>query len=632
MILATNKINKSFGVTEVLKDVSIKIEDSEKVALVGVNGAGKSTLFKILINQMTQDTGDVSFKKGAKIGYLAQINDVFGDETIIEVVNTAFEEVIKLEEELQDLQMQIANNANDEALLKKYDNVSYKFESLGGYSYKSYARGALIGLGFPENEFDRVYETLSGGEKTRVLLAKLLISDYDLLLLDEPTNHLDIKAVEWLENYIKSSNCAFFVISHDRYFLDNFVTSVIELEHGIAKTYNGNYTDFSVQKEIDYEIQLAKFVNQQKEIARQEEVIRTLRSYNREKSVKRANSREKLLNKMERVDKPFEVPKTMSLEITPQVQSGNDVLTVTNLEKSFDNRVLFSDVDFEIKRGDKVAIVGDNGAGKSTLIKIITKNLEQDKGEIKYGTNVNIAYYDQETENLDYNNTIFEEISNSNPKMTIKEIRNALATFVFIGDEVLKKISTLSGGERGRVALCKLMLSSSNLLILDEPTNHLDMFSREVLENAINKYAGTVLFISHDRYFITNVASSVFHLTNKTLNKYMGNYEFFVEKTSNFDQVDVKLEGTTNISNMSNSKSEFLNAKEKQAKERKRIRDIEKIEKKIEDLELQKSEIDIEFTKEEVFTNPDKTKELFDKKSNIEETLRQLYLEWEQLV
>ncbi len=629
MILSCNKVNKSFGVTDILKDITFLINETDKVALVGVNGAGKSTLFKIILGEISKDSGDISLAKGATLGYLAQNFETDLSNTIYDVALSSFEDLILLEEELANLSLEIANNPEDKKLIEKYDKTSTEFSNKDGYIYKSLAKGALIGLGFSEEDLQRKFNTLSGGEKTRVLLAKLLISKHDILLLDEPTNHLDISAIEWLENYLKNYKKAIIIISHDRYFLDKIVTKVIEIENCYSTLYHGNFTDFSVQKEINRELQLSRYIEQQKEVARQQEIIRTFRSYATEKAIKRAKSREKLLAKMELVEPPMSAPTNMSLEISPQIQSGFEVLQCKDLRKSFDdNEPLFENASFDIFRGDVIALIGANGAGKSTLINIITEKIKSDFGEISLGTNVNIAYYDQENQNLSEHKTIFEEISDYNPRLTNQEIRNSLARFVFVGDEIYKKIGNLSGGEKGRVSLCKLMLSSANLLILDEPTNHLDMFSKEILENAVNSYGGTVLYISHDRYFINNTATKIIELKNKKLNFFEGSYDNYIEKTRFILEDSVSYKDSKEISS---NKVNYLKQKEEQAKFRKQKKALENCEKSIESLEQLILECDEELAKEEVYTNSVLTREFFDKKTSYTKDLEKLYSLWEEL-
>ncbi len=629
MILACNKICKSFGVTEILKDITFNINETEKVAIVGVNGAGKSTLFKIILNEISKDSGEVSFKKNASIGYLAQNFVSNTDDTVYDIALSAFQTLIELEESLKEVQYALANDPTNEKLIEKYDTYNHEFSQKDGYMYKSIAKGALIGLGFSEEDLTRTFKSLSGGEKTRVLLAKILISNHDILLLDEPTNHLDIAGIEWLENYLKAYKKAILIISHDRYFLDNVVSKVIEVENQRCEVYNGNYTDFSVQKEINREIQLSHYINQQKEVARQEEIIRTFRSYATEKAIKRAKSKEKLLAKMELVEAPLSIPTTISLSIKPSIQSGNDVLFAEGLKKEFiEDSPLFEDVSFKIYREDKVALIGGNGTGKSTMVKIIMDLLPQNAGTLTFGTNVNVAYYDQEHQDLSDHKTIFEEISDFNPRLTNQEIRNALASFVFTGDEVFKKIGTLSGGEKGRVALCKLMLSTSNFLILDEPTNHLDMFSKEILENAINNYTGTIFYISHDRYFINNTATKIFELKNKKLNFFEGNYDNFLEKSRHIQDNSVEY---TSYKEISSSKNDFLKQKEEQANLRKKSKRIETCELKIYELESLIKECDEELSKEEVYSNLTLTQEIYTKKTNYSEELEKLYIEWEEL-
>ncbi|MFV0519677.1 MAG: ABC-F family ATP-binding cassette domain-containing protein [Lachnospirales bacterium] len=629
MILSCNKVCKSYGATDILKDVTFLVNEKEKVGVIGVNGAGKSTLFKMILNEISKDSGEISFKKNISIGYLAQNFESDTMDTIFDVALSAFEDLIKLEQDLNDIQYAITNDPTNKRLIERYDVLNHEFSQNDGYMYKSIAKGVLIGLGFTEDELTRRFNTLSGGEKTRVLLGKILISNNDILLLDEPTNHLDIAGIEWLEAYLKNYRKAILIISHDRYFLDNVIDKVVEIENTKCEIYNGNYTTYSIQKEINREIQLTHYINQQKEVARQEEIIRTFRSYATERAIKRAKSKEKLLAKMELVEAPLNLPSTMSLNIKPSIQSGNDVIKVSELKKGYDGEApLFSDLNFQIYREDKIAVIGDNGAGKSTLIKIITGKVKEDFGVVNFGVNVNIAYYDQEHQDLSEHKTIFEEISDFNPRLNNQEIRNALATFVFTGDDVLKKISTLSGGEKGRVALCKLMLSNANCLILDEPTNHLDMFSKEVLENAINNYTGTIIYISHDRYFINNTATKIFQLSNKTLNIYEGNYDNFIEKSRLFSENSVNY---TSYAKKSNSKEDFLKQKEEQASQRKALRQLENCENRIEELEFLINECDVELAKKEVYTNSSLTQEIFVKKTEYSNELENLYEEWEKL-
>ncbi len=532
MILACNNISKSFATNNILTNISFNINEKDKVALVGVNGAGKSTLFKIITGELASDTGDITIPKNAKIGYFSQSLNLNENNTIFEELLTVFSDIINMELKLRELEEKMSiykDNALD-LVMKEYDNISTYLNKNNAFDYKSRIKGALKGLGFIEDDFDKQIKYLSGGQKTRVALGKILLEQPDILLLDEPTNHLDIISIQWLESFLNSYPKALFVISHDRYFLNKVVNKVIEIENTKATIYNGNYYDYANKKHINREIMLKKYLNQQKEIKKQEESIKKLRSYNREKSIKRAESREKLLEKMEKIDKPENLPDKMRLTLSPKKESGNDVLSVKNLSKSF-NFNLFNNISFDIKKGEKIALIGANGIGKTTLIKMILNTVSLDSGSIKLGSNVVIGYYDQEQQNLNFDKTIFEEISDSYPKLKNEDIRNALAIFVFTGDDVFKKISTLSGGEKGRVSLAKIMLSNANFLILDEPTNHLDMVSKEILEDAIKNYSGTCLYISHDRFFINKTATKVIELTKNKMNVYLGDYDYYIEKT-----------------------------------------------------------------------------------------------------
>lgn len=627
MILSCNDINKSFGITNVLTNICFNINEKDKIALVGVNGAGKSTLFKIITGEIVADGGQIAFAKNIKIGYFSQTLNLDETNNIFDELLTVFKDVINMEQKLRELEHKMNEHTNDELNLtiKEYDKISSFLNENNLLNYKSRIKGVLKGLGFIDEDFYKQINTLSGGQKTRVALCKILLQEPDILLLDEPTNHLDIKSIQWLENFLKSYNKALFIISHDRYFLDKIVTKVIELENTKATTYNGSYSDYTKKKHIAREIMLKQYLNQQKEIKRQEEVIKKLRSYNREKSIKRAESREKLLDKMEKIEKPENLPAQIKLAITPKKESGKDVLTVKNVSKSFD-KILFENISFDIKKGDKIALIGANGIGKTTLIKMIMKQMDFDSGEINLGSNVVIGYYDQEQQNLDLNKTIFDEISDSYPNLKNEEIRNTLAIFVFTGDDVFKKISSLSGGEKGRVSLAKIMLSNANFLILDEPTNHLDMVSKEILEDAIKSYTGTCIYISHDRFFINNTATKVIELTKNKINEYLGNYDYYLEKTKQ-QAKDV----TINTKEITDTKLDWKAQKEAQAEIRKKQNAIKKIEQQIEQIEQKINEANEQLAKEEVYTNAYKSKEIFEEKTKLEEELMLLYEEWEQI-
>lgn len=637
MIFACKDIQKSYGIDTILEKVSFNIEDREKVAIVGVNGAGKTTVFKIITGEISADNGDMFIRKDASMGYLAQNFVIDKNITVYEEMLSVFNNIMDMEKNLRDMENKMANVSEAELpkFMEQYSRLSHDFEQLDGYSYKSRIKGVLKGLGFTEEEYNKPLNTLSGGQKTRVHLGKLLLTQPDLLLLDEPTNHLDIDSLVWLEDFLRSYPKAVLIISHDRYFMDRIVTKVIEIENKKSTIYEGNYSYYAEQKEINRQIQLKQYINQQKEIKHQEEVIRTLRSFNREKSIKRAESREKALEKMERVERPESLPDKMRLTLTPRITSGNDVLHAENLSKSFPDKTLFSGVNFNVRRSEKVAIIGPNGVGKSTLFKMLLGKVKYDSGEIKLGTNVNIGYYDQEQQTLDETKTIFQEISDTYPNMTNGEIRNVLAAFVFTGDDIFKTIGSLSGGEKGRISLAKIMLSEANLLMLDEPTNHLDMFSKEILENAINSYEGTVIYISHDRYFINRTAERILDLNPYGVTEYLGNYDYYLEKKAEKERESIE----ASIANPSiqspiiesNTKIDWKKQKEEQAKERKIQNKIKKIEEEIEKTENKINELSELLFDEKISCDAGKAKDIFDEKTSLEEKLEKLFEEWEEL-
>ncbi|MDR1689321.1 MAG: ABC-F family ATP-binding cassette domain-containing protein [Clostridiales bacterium] len=626
MILSVKNLKKSYGADEILTDVSFIIEEKEKAAIVGVNGAGKTTVFKILTGETEGDGGEIYLKKDSLIKYMPQDMTVESEKTIYAEMLTVFGDIIKLEETIRFLQEDMAGKTGGqlESLLEKYHRATEIFEKKNGYEYKSRIRGVLKGLGFTDSFAESQISTLSGGEKTRVALGKLLLSQPDLLLLDEPTNHLDIESVRWLEGYLQNYNGALIIISHDRYFLDKIVGKIIEIENKKSEVYECGYTEFSVKKEINREIELKHYLNQQKEIKRQEEIIRTLKSFNREKSIKRAKSREKLLMKMERIEKPENLPDKIRIILKPRLNSGNDVLCAKDLSKNYNGREIFKNVSFEIKKGEKVALIGPNGIGKTTLLKIIMNQIAPDSGKTENGSNVNTGYYEQERISLNGEKTIFDEISDTYPKMTVTEIRNALAAFVFTGDDVFKTISSLSGGEAGRVKLAKLMLSDSNFLLLDEPTNHLDIYSKDILENAINSYTGTVLYISHDRYFINSTADKILELERDGVTVYLGNYDYYMEKTA------VPLADGLNVIK-GDKKSTRRPEADKTADEKKRKSEIAKCEREIEALYAEIKNYDDCLEKEEVYTSPEKSHEIYEKKAKAEEKLNEAYKMWERL-
>ena len=539
MILACQNINKSFGTTEILKDVSFHLEEREKAALIGPNGAGKTTLLRIIMQEMPADSGEVILARGKTIGYLAQHQELLEGRTIYEELLSVKQYLLDMEEKIRNLELAMKTSTGEalDQVLADYSRLTHQFELENGYACRSEVAGVLKGLGFSEDEFSKEVSTLSGGQKTRVALGRLLLSGPDIILLDEPTNHLDMDSIAWLETYLMNYKGAVFIVSHDRYFLDKVVTKVVEIDHGSVRTFQGNYTAYAQKKEQIREAQLKAYLNQQQEIKHQEEVIAKLKSFNREKSIKRAESREKMLEKMEVLDRPAGEDPQMHFTLTPRITSGNDVLTVRELSKAFPGQQLFSDINFEIKRGERVAIIGANGTGKTTILKILNGLVPPDTGEVELGSKVQIGYYDQEHHVLHMDKTIFEEISDAYPYLTNTEIRNVLAAFLFTGDDVFQPIHTLSGGERGRVSLAKLMLSEANFLILDEPTNHLDIVSKEILENALNRYEGTVLYVSHDRYFINQTATRILELTNQAMVNYIGNYDYYLEKKEELTEI-----------------------------------------------------------------------------------------------
>ena len=639
MILACHGINKAFGEDVIVKDGSFHIEDHEKAALVGPNGAGKTTILRMIVGEMSADSGNVVLTKGKTLGYLAQHQSMESSHTIYEEVKTAKAEIIEMERQIRSIELEM-KHLDGEALtdrMETYNRLVSIFERENGYAYESEIVGVLKGLGFSENDFAKSVSTLSGGQKTRVSLGKLLLTKPDILLLDEPTNHLDLNSIAWLETYLLNYPGAVLIVSHDRYFLNRVVTKVIEVENGNLMTYMGNYSDYAAKKKQIREARLKEYLNQQQEIKHQEAVIEKLRSFNREKSIKRAESREKMLEKMKPVEKPLETNTEIHLELTPSCVSGNDVLSVEHLGKAFGPQTLFSDVNFEIRRGEHVAVIGDNGTGKTTLLKILNQVVSADTGSFRLGTNVQIGYYDQEHHVLHMDKTIFDEISDDYPSLTNTQIRNMLAAFLFTGDEVFKRISDLSGGERGRVSLAKLMLSEANFLILDEPTNHLDIVSKEILEKALNDYTGTVLYVSHDRYFINQTATRILELVNHTFVNYIGNYDYYLEKKEELTAAyttpsSAATEKAGNTSgDISGSKLSWQEQKEAQAKERKRKNDLKKTEERITVLEERDAEIDELMTQEEVYTNSVKCQELAHEKTAIADELTELYERWEEL-
>ena len=639
MILSCQSICKSFGEKVILNDASFHIEEREKAALIGNNGAGKTTLLRIIMNEISADSGQVVLMKDKKIGYLAQYQDVSGHRTVYEELLTTKQYIIDMEDRMRAIEVQMKNASGEELdrLMNTYTRLTHEFELENGYAYKSELMGVLKGLGFTDEDFAKQVETLSGGQKTRVALGKLLISKPDILLLDEPTNHLDMESISWLETYLLNYPGAVFIVSHDRYFLDKVVTKVIEIDAAQVRMYSGNYSAYAEKKAQLRDAQYKAYLNQQRDIKHQEAVIVKLKSFNREKSIRRAESREKMLGKIQRIEKPTEVQSQMRLSLEPRVVSGNDVLTVEELSKSFPEQTLFTDISFQIKRGERVALIGNNGTGKTTMLKILNDLIPADSGTFSLGSKVQIGYYDQEHHVLHAEKTIFEEISDTYPTLTETEIRNMLAAFLFTGDDVFKVISSLSGGERGRVSLAKLMLSEANFLILDEPTNHLDIASKEILEEALNSYTGTVFYVSHDRYFINQTATRILELTNQAVVNYIGDYDYYLDKKEELtekyapvQQETVTVQETAPAT-ASEGKLTWQQQKEEQARKRKQEAELKKTEAQIEELETRDKEIDETLVLPDVCTNVGRCAELSREKDKIQQELEELYEKWETL-
>lgn len=632
MILQVSNINKYFNDNHILKDVSFHMNEYDKTALVGINGSGKTTLIRIIMNELDKDSGNISLNKGVSVGYLPQNAIIDSDATIYEEVLKVKEALISDEQALRDMEKEMGDvkGRELEALMEDYHKLEEAFDRAGGYRIASDISGTLKGLGFSEEEFNKPVNTLSGGQKTRVALSKLLVGTPDMIILDEPTNHLDMNSIIWLENYLLNYKGAVLIVSHDRYFLDRIVDHVVELDCGVCTSFTGNYSDYAAKKEIIRVSQLNAYLNQQRDIKHQQEVIEKLRSFNREKSIKRADSRAHMLEKIELIDKPTENNNSMQIVLSPRIESGKNVLDVTDLTKAYDHR-LFSDISFSLRRGDHVAIIGDNGTGKTTILKIINNIVTADSGEIKLGTNVCIGYYDQEHHILHDDKTIFEEISDDFPTLTNTEIRNMLAAFLFTGDDVFKPIHNLSGGEKGRVSLAKLMLSEANLLILDEPTNHLDITSKEILENALNNYTGTLLYVSHDRYFINRTADRILELNSEGLTEYLGNYDYYLEK---------KQENTTSAGSLKISSNNIKNEaaaldykaqKAEAARIKKLNNDLNKLEDKISQTEQAISDIDAWLNDSSNGTDTAGLIKKQKEKESLDEELLILYDKWEEL-
>ncbi len=652
MILSCSHIEKAFGTDQIIKDCSFHIEEREKAAIIGINGAGKSTLLKIIVGEIPADSGTVTISKDTTLGYLAQHQSLNSDNTILEEVMTTKQNIIDMETELRSIEnaMNSVEGEALESLLNKYSRLNHEFEMQNGYAYKSEVIGVLKGLGFGEEDFPLPVNTLSGGQKTRIALSKLLLTKPDIILLDEPTNHLDMESIAWLENYLSGYNGSVVIVAHDRYFLDKIVTKIIEIDNADVTVFSGNYTDYAAKKAVLRNMKLKEYLNQQRDIQHQEAVIAKLKQFNREKSIKRAESREKMLDKIERVEKPVELNDKMNITLEPNIVSGNDVLTVSGLTKAFDGNTLFSDISFEIKRGEHVALIGSNGTGKTTILKLINGLISAGSGTISLGTNVTIGYYDQEHHVLNPDKTLFDELQDTYPDLNNTQIRNTLAAFLFTGDDVFKLVRELSGGERGRVSLAKLMLSNANFLILDEPTNHLDIVSKEILENALNNYTGTVLYVSHDRYFINTTATRIIELTHQSVLNYIGNYDYYIEKRNDVyaasgfgiqnafggfgggnEYAGIAGSGTSTGSTASDSKRSWQQSKEEQARARKIKNELQRTEEKISAMEERLREIDNESALPEVCSNTSRLMELHNERTELDSELELLYEKWEEL-
>ena len=637
MVLSCSHISKSFGTDEIIKDATFNIEDREKAAIIGINGAGKSTLLKIIVGELSADQGEVAFAKDSTYGYLAQHQNLSSDNSIYDEVLSTRQDILSMEASIRRMEEDMNNLSGNEldTLMEQYTRLTHDFDLAGGYAYRSEVTGVLKGLGFGENDFSLNVNTLSGGQKTRVALSKLLLSNPDIILLDEPTNHLDMNSISWLEGFLSDYKGSVIIVAHDRYFLDKIVSKVIEIDNGTVTTFSGNYTDYASKKAVLRNMQLKAYMNQQREIKHQEEVITKLKQFNREKSIKRAESREKMLDKIQILDKPSALNDKMNIRLEPGIESGNDVLKVTGLSKAFDGNRLFNNISFEIKKGERVALIGNNGTGKTTILKILNGIIPAYSGVVELGSNVYIGYYDQEHHVLDPDKTLFQEIQDAYPDLNNTRIRSTLAAFLFTGDDVFKYIRELSGGEKGRVSLAKLMLSNANLLILDEPTNHLDITSKEILENALNSYTGTVLYVSHDRYFINSTATRIIELTANTLVNYIGNYDYYLEKkdilTAAVIKESVSPTDSDNTSVSSNTKEQWLSSKEEQARLKKLKNNLARVEEQISSIEERLKEIDEEYMNPDIGSNTGRLMELHKEKEELDDKLNNLYEQWEEI-
>ena len=635
IVLSCNDVSMAYVADNIIEHISFTVNENEKIGLTGLNGAGKTTLFNILTESLEPDTGVIYKAKGKKLGYLKQNTTIDTDKSIMDEMLTIYDNIIKLEEEIHKLSHKISSFTEDDdqselaSLMETYAEINEKFEEEDGYGFKSKIKGVLKGLGFPENEFDKSINQLSGGQKSRVMLAKLLLENADVLLLDEPTNHLDIEAISWLEKYIKDFKGAVIIISHDRYFLDNTVSRIFLMENKILKTYNGNYTEFMKKRKVELEHEIKQYDEYEREIERQEEMIKRLHAYGSRRNIRQAFSRQKALDKIRKIDKPNISNKKVQLKFTPKVKSGRDVLTVENLSICFNDYKVFENVQMNVYRGERVGIIGPNGIGKSTLLKIISNKLRADIGSVNTGHYVNIGYYDQEQTNLDSENTVIDEIWDYNPELNYYDIRTMLSQFLFSGDDIFKIIGDLSGGEKGRLSLLKLMTSKANFLLLDEPTNHLDIDSKEVLEDALLNYEGTVLVVSHDRYFLNKVVNKIYDLSSVGVTEYLGNYDYYVQKKAELEETDEE-------DNISATKTQ-INAQRK--KERENIRNRQHREKTLKDLEEQIeihenkiSELEFELCQPSTYSDKFLIIELNEKLNRSKDELEILYSKWEDVL
>jgi ATP-binding cassette, subfamily F, member 3 len=636
IVLSCKDIHKGYGIDVILDKVTFNINDGEKVGLIGANGAGKTTLFKILTAQLEQDSGELFIDRSKRVGYLSQHLSLESSSTIYEELLIVFQELLNIESRITELEVKlnepydISKQEYHDKIIHEYTTLSEVYEHRGGYTYKGEISRVLRGLGFTEGDFNKNINILSGGQKTRVALCKLLLTMPEILLLDEPTNHLDLDAIEWLEDYLKAYKGTIIIISHDRFFLDSITNKTVEMINGHVNTYNGNYTAFVDLKQKNYEVQLKAYNLQQTEIKRQEDIIERYRSFNREKSIKAAESREKALEKIERIDAPDKETKASKIKFETQIKSGNDVLHAENLSKSYGEKRLFHSLDLDIKRGEKTALIGENGRGKTTLFRIIMDKVDKDTGIKVLGKNVFIGYYDQEQSDLNFEKTVLDEVWDEFPNMTTTQLRNALAAFLFTGDDVFKHISTLSGGEKCRINLLKLMLSKSNLLLLDEPTNHLDINSREALEDALLSYDGTLLVISHDRYFLNKVIDKIYELKEDGIKEYLGNYSYYVEKKKNpqrFEEEQANAGKTkTQIQEEKKKKKEL----DRQGKEK--LLRVKAVETSISNSEKKLLDLQNQLCLEEIYSNPQKSEDVNKEIAATEGILEKLYSEWEELI